>query len=99
MSLTNQNKKFYRNIGHNLNPIVIVAGKGLSDGVLAELDRALEDHELIKVKIAIVDREIRKACVQEMCLTLNAEAVQEIGKVALIYRKSRKKELKTSNVR
>lgn len=99
MTLSNEHKKHYRNIGHNLKPIVIIAGKGLSEGVIAELQRALEDHELIKIKIAIVDRDIRKELVQEVCNTLNATLVQEIGKVALIYRKSHKENLRNSNVR
>lgn len=99
MTLSNEHKKHFRNIGHNLKPIVIIAGKGLTEGVYAELERALEDHELIKIKIAIVDRDIRKEVVQEVCAHLNATLIQEIGKVALIYRQSRKENLKNSNVR
>lgn len=99
MSINNEQKKQLRNIGHNLKPIVMIAGKGLSEGVLAELERALEDHELIKIKLAIVDREIRKSLVQEICTTMNATVVQEIGKVALLYRVSSKENLKKSNVR
>ena len=53
MPLSTALKKQYRTIGHNLNPIVTIAGNGLSEPVLAELDRALDDHELIKVKLAI----------------------------------------------
>ena len=46
---------------HSLKPIVTVAGKGLAPSVLQELDRALNDHELIKVKIAVGDRERHEA--------------------------------------
>lgn len=99
MSLSKENLKLFRNIGHNLKPIVTVAGNGLSDNVIAELNRALNDHELIKVKVAIVDREIRKTVIHEMGKTLGASLVQEIGKVALIFRASDKPNLKTSNVR
>jgi len=49
MSLSTATKKQYRTIGHGLNPVVTIAGNGLSAGVMAEIDRALEDHELIKV--------------------------------------------------
>ena len=48
-----------RAIGHKLKPVVTVAGNGLSDAVRLELDRALEDHELIKVKLAVGDRSAR----------------------------------------
>ena len=81
-----RNQKHYRTIGHGLNPIVTIAGNGLSDGVVAELERALNDHELIKVKLAINDREERKEMVVALCDITGAHLVQEIGKVALIYR-------------
>ncbi|WP_086930796.1 YhbY family RNA-binding protein [Agarilytica rhodophyticola] len=99
MSMSNESKKHYRLIGHNLKPVVTVAGKGLTDSVVAEIDRALGDHELIKAKIAITDRDIRKQVVAEICNQLNAENVQEIGKVVLLFRASDKPTLKTSNIR
>ncbi|MFT5083351.1 MAG: RNA-binding protein [Lentisphaeria bacterium] len=99
MALTNENKKKYRLIGHNLKPVVTIAGKGLNENVLAELERALDDHELIKVKVSIIDKEIRKQAIDEMCSSLNAEKVQEIGKVTLLFRASRKTSTKKSNVR
>ncbi len=99
MPLSPENKKLFRNIGHNLKPTVTVAGNGLSEGVVNELNRALADHELIKVKLAITDREIRKQLVSDLCKKTRAEIVQEIGKVALIFRASDKPNLKTSNLR
>ena len=47
--LTSKEKKRFRAIGHTLNPVVTIAGNGFSDGVKAEIERALEDHELIKL--------------------------------------------------
>ena len=99
MPLSNDIKKSYKNLGHNLKPVVTIAGKGLSDGVQTEIIRALTDHELIKIKIAIEDREVRNEVVAELCKSSKSELVQQIGKVALIYRKSDKKDIKTSNVR
>jgi len=61
MSLTSEQKKHYRTIGHNLNPLVMVAGKGLTENIQLEVDRALEDHELIKVKFAVGDREVKNS--------------------------------------
>ncbi|SMF00703.1 RNA-binding protein [Alteromonadaceae bacterium Bs31] len=99
MPLKNDKIKQYRTIGHGLNPIVTVAGKGLSDNVLAELERALEDHELIKVKVAVVDRELRKALIEELCTRSKAQLVQEIGKIALIFREAQKPDPRKSNIR
>lgn len=99
MPLAPDRKKQYRSIGHSLKPVVTIAGNGLSEGVLEELNRALDDHELIKVKLMIADRELRKQVVSEMCHTSKAEIVQEIGKVALVYREAKRPNLKLSNVR
>lgn len=99
MTLSRDTIKRYRTIGHDLKPVVMVSENGLSEGVFAELDRALTDHELIKVKIAVLDREARKTIAQQLCNKSNAEIVQEIGKVALFYRQSNKKGIKTSNIR
>jgi len=98
MPLSNDRKKNYRAIGHNLKPVVTIAGNGLNTGVLEELDRALEDHQLIKVKLVINDRDIRKAAVQELCKKTRSEVVQEIGKVALVFREAKRPNAKLSNI-
>lgn len=99
MSISQETKKRFRTIGHGLKPVVTIAGKGLSDGVQAELERALEDHELIKVKLALEDRDERKEVVAELCSVTGAELVQTIGKVVLIFRAARKPKVSTSNIR
>lgn len=99
MTLSTDNKKRFRSIGHALKPVVTIAGNGLSEGVLNELDRALLDHELIKVKLVIEDREERRAMIEQISRRTKADLVQTIGKVALLYRESKKPKLQTSNVR
>lgn len=98
MTLTADRKKQYRSLGHNLKPIVTIAGNGLSETVLSELNRALEDHELVKVKVAVDDREVRKQVIAKMCQSTRAEVVQEIGKVALLFRAAKKPNPKLSNL-
>ncbi len=98
MSLTPEQKKQMRTIGHNLNPIVTVAGKGLTENIQLEVDRALEDHELIKVKFVVGDREVKKALIQELCGIVEATLVQEIGNIALIYRRAAEPNPKLSNL-
>ncbi|BBM02038.1 ribosome assembly RNA-binding protein YhbY [Microbulbifer sp. GL-2] len=98
MPLTADRKKALRSLGHNLKPVVTVAGNGLSEGVMEELERALEDHELIKVKLMIADREVRHQIVGELCKKSSSELVQEIGKIALIYRAAQKPDIKKSNL-
>jgi RNA-binding protein len=98
MAITSEQKKAMRSIGHNLNPIVTIAGNGLSEGVLEELNRALDDHELIKVKLAIGERDIRAQVITSMVEATNAELVQTIGKVALIMRRNPRANPKLSNL-
>jgi len=98
MSLTPEQKKQFRTLGHNLNPIVTVAGNGLTENIQLEVDRALEDHELIKVKFAVGDRTLKKALIRELCSIVEAQLVQEIGNIALIFRPAREPNPKLSNL-
>ena len=87
-----------RAIGHNLKPVVIIGSGGLSEGVLAELNRALNDHELIKVKIGSDDREVRAALIEKMAQDSGAEVIQKVGKMALLLRRNSKPNPRTSNL-
>lgn len=99
MSLSQAQKKAFRSIGHHLNPVVTVSENGVSEGVLAELDRALADHELIKVKLALPERDDRAAMLEELLAASGAECVQTIGKMVLLYRKSPQANPKLSNIK
>ena len=98
MSLSNNDKKHLRRLGHNLNPVMTVAGNGLSETVMAEIERALADHELIKVKFLVGDRDIKKQAVAEVCQNTRSELEQMIGHIALLYRKADKPNPKLSNL-
>lgn len=82
MSLSPEQRREYRAIAHNLKPVIIVGDKGLTENLQEELERALNDHELIKIKIASQDREARQQAVTELCAGAKAEVVQTIGKIA-----------------
>ncbi|WNK20635.1 ribosome assembly RNA-binding protein YhbY [Halomonas piscis] len=98
MSLSQAQKKALRSIGHYLNPVVTVSENGISENLLAELDRALRDHELIKVKLALPDREDRALMIEELTAGGRAELVQSIGKTALLYRHNPQANPKLSNI-
>lgn len=93
-----QEIKHLRAIGHKLKPVVTVAGKGLSEGVMAEIERALDDHELIKVRLSVGDRITRHRLIQQLCEQTGAELVQGIGNIALLLRRSTKPDPKLSNL-
>ena len=97
-ALSIHERKRLRQIGHALNPVVMLGGQGLTENVIEETNRALNDHELIKVKIAGEDREARVAAINEIAQVTGAEIVQTIGKIALLYKKAAKQNPKLSNL-
>lgn len=99
MGTGSKEKRELRAIGHNLKPVVIIAQNGLSENVGNEIERALKDHELIKIKLQIPDRNARQELTQEICSRFSAECVQTIGHMALLFRKAKKPDPKKSNLR
>ena len=91
-------RKQLRAIGHKLKPVVMIAERGVTEGVEAELERALEDHELIKVKVNAETRDDRAAIVQALSDKGSAELIQRIGNIALLYRPAQKPNPKLSNI-
>ena len=87
MSLTEKQKREFRQRGHALKPVVTIGSAGLSQGVLRELGLSLEHHELMKIRLSGADREGRRQLIEEICHACHAEPVQAIGAIALIYRK------------
>lgn len=98
MQLDQHRKKQLRAIGHGLKPVVTIAERGLTEGVSLELERALEDHELIKIKLALAESQARKALAETLCSQHQALLVQAIGKMVLIYRPAKRPNPKLSNV-
>lgn len=98
MSLTTDQKKRLRTVAHTLNPIVSVGGNGLSENVQLEVDRALDDHELIKVKFAVGDRDLKRQLIKQLVEIVEAELVQEIGNIAVLFRKAENPNPKLSNL-
>ena len=91
-------KKQLRAIGHKLKPVVTVAGNGLSDTVIEEIESALTRHELIKIKLAVGGREAKSAVSTELCERTGAEIVQSIGNIILVLRRAEKPDPKLSNL-
>ncbi len=98
MNLTNSRRKSLRALGHRLKPIITIAGNGLTEGVAAEVERALSDHELIKLKLQIDDPGARRELASRICDQHGATLVQTVGKVALILREARQPNPKLSNL-
>ena len=97
-NISNQQKKQFRGIGHHLRPSVTIGSKGLTDSVLSEVDRALHDHELIKIKLNVDDREARTSALQHLIDSLSVSVIQTIGHTALIYKPAEKPNPQLSNI-
>jgi len=86
MRLTPAQRMFLKAQAHALKPVVIIGNAGLSEAVLAEIERALAAHELIKVRVQNDDRAVRKTWLAGICERLDCGAVQHLGKLLLLYR-------------
>ncbi|QNP40053.1 ribosome assembly RNA-binding protein YhbY [Lysobacter solisilvae (ex Woo and Kim 2022)] len=89
--LTAAQTRFLRGQAHDLRAMLQVGGKGVTEALVAEIDLALEHHELIKVKVAAEDRDARDAMIEQIAERLGAALVQRIGHTAVLYRASKDK--------
>jgi RNA-binding protein len=87
MELTERQRKYLRGLGHALNPVLLVGQHGMTPAVIAEAERALHDHELIKVKFRGAEREARDAGLSELATATGSILVQRIGHTALYYKR------------
>ena len=98
MRMSKQDSKQLRAIGHKLKPVVTVAAKGLSESVVLEINRALNDHELIKVKLVVGGRDARRTMGEEIRDSTGAEIVQSMGNILLLLRRTAEPDPKLSNL-
>ena len=88
MTLSEKQKKHLRRLGHPLHPVVMLGNAGITLAVVKELDRALADHELVKVSARVGERSARDAALDALAQQTSSEMVQRIGNVGLFYRRS-----------
>lgn len=76
-----------RALAHGLDPVVAIGKEGLSEGVLSATERALGDHELVKVKLPDIERGERTALAERLALSTRAQLAGTLGRVAILYRR------------
>ena len=86
MPLTGKQRRHLRGLGHHLEPVVIVGQSGVTEGVIAAVEHALNDHELIKVKIH-EGPEDRHEAAEKLAQSTGAELAQLLGRTALLFKK------------
>jgi RNA-binding protein len=87
MELSEKQKKHLRRLAHPLSPVVMLGNAGLTDAVVSELDRALSDHELVKVSARVGDRVARATALEALAARTSAALVQRVGHVGVFYRR------------
>lgn len=90
----NPNKKqlkHLQSLSHALQPVVRIGQKGVTDAVLTEIDIALAHHELIKIKIGVGDRDERKEIIAKIAADRDAHIIQQIGQVAVLFKRNHEK--------
>ena len=87
MELSERQRKYLRGLGHALNPVLLVGQHGVTPAVIAEAQRALHDHELIKVKFRGADRVERNAGLAALANATDSFLIQRIGHTALYYKR------------
>lgn len=88
MPLSKTQIRYLRGLAHALNPVILMGQKGVTDGVLGELNLALLHHELVKVKLAGGDREERAKTLAALLESSTADLVQSIGHTASLFRRN-----------
>jgi RNA-binding protein len=90
MNLSKVQNKRLRAESHQLKPVVMIGQNGLTEAVQNEIEIAIEHHELIKIRIPASEKSVKKQMIDAICTRHNAEPVQAIGNVAVIYRRNAK---------
>ncbi len=87
MPLSGKQRLHLRGLGHSLEPIVQIGKLGLTDAVTAAVDTALEEHELIKVRIGTECPDDRHDVAERLAPAVKSEVAQVLGRTLLLWRK------------
>jgi RNA-binding protein len=87
MNLTGKQRRHLRALGHNLDPVVQLGKLGLTEAVTAAIDAALEQHELVKVRLGTECPDDRHDVADRLAPALRAEVAQVLGRTILLYRR------------
>jgi len=85
-TLSGKQKNYLRGIAHNLNAVVTIGGKGLTDAVMNEIELALNQHELMKIKLPSNSKQEKAALLATISGKTHCELVQLIGRIGVVYR-------------
>lgn len=91
MAYSENQKKFLRQLGHELKPVVLIGQNGLHENVMTEIQAALKQHELIKIRAAVGDRDERDEAFAEIQRVTTAVLIKRIGHIGLFFKPNKKR--------
>lgn len=86
MAVTDKQKRYLKGLAHDKKPVVMIGNKGLTDSVLVEIDKALDQHELIKVRVSGQERAERVFMINDIAEKTTSDLVMIIGHIGAFYR-------------
>jgi RNA-binding protein len=91
VELTGKQRRYLRGLGHPLDPVVQLGKDGIDEGVVAAVNAALTQHELIKVRVGTEAPEERHDAAERLASETSSSVAQVLGRTILLYRKHPKK--------
>ncbi len=88
MSITKAQQGFLRSKVHHLKPVIWIGQSGITENVTAEIETALDQHELIKIKLRVGDKVLKNKSIEDICRASHALNIQSIGNIVSIYRRN-----------
>ena len=89
MELTTKQKLYLKSKAHDLKPVVMIGQKGVTDSVIEEIKTSIDHHELIKVKIAGQEKEVREAVAAELATRADMAIVQTMGNNVTFFKQKK----------
>ena len=90
MELTTKQKLYLKSKAHDIKPVVMIGQKGITDSVIEEIKSSIDHHELIKVKIAGQEKEVREAVAAELAEKADMTIVQIMGSNVTFFKQKKK---------
>jgi RNA-binding protein len=86
MQLTEKQRRHLKGMAHPLKPVILMGNAGLTEAVVAETQRALATHELIKVRLPGLERTARDQALAQLAEKTGSAMVTRIGHIAVLFR-------------
>ena len=83
--MTNATKRDLKARAQRLEPVVKIGHAGVTPEFLASLDRALTDHELVKIRFTDFKEE-KKTLTPMIAEKTRSELIARVGNVAVFFR-------------